>query len=100
MCIRDRHRPEPGRGQAPPLPCYEAAGVTVQGRGGACPRPGTPLCGGIDGDLQIDAFDVRAGYVVYAKLLEDYVDGITGFKLDTRHFQGFWRDGVSIAHGI
>src|SRR5712692_10246960 len=31
---------EPGRGQAPPLPCYEATGEAVQGRGGACPRPG------------------------------------------------------------
>ena len=31
---------EPGRGQAPPLPCSEAACEAGQGRGGACPRPG------------------------------------------------------------
>ncbi len=36
---------EPGRGQAPPLPyTNEASPTAVQGRGGACPRPGSSAC--------------------------------------------------------
>ncbi len=33
----------PGRGQALPLPYTNGKTINVQGRGGACPRPGNPL---------------------------------------------------------
>src|ERR1051326_6257321 len=37
---------EPGRGLAPPVPYDEIIGEAVQGTGGACPRPGSPIIGG------------------------------------------------------
>src|SRR5712691_707878 len=70
-----------------PAPCpYRTPGATItlfnrqnsSGRGqpffGHFPIRLSISRGGIDRDLQIDALDVRAGYVVYAKLLEDHVD--------------------------
>ena len=38
-----RGQPQPGRGQAPPLPYTNRQTMGVQGRGGACPRPGNLL---------------------------------------------------------
>ena len=40
LFLADVDLPEPGRGQARPLPYTNRRTMNVQGRGGACPRPG------------------------------------------------------------